>query len=46
MYGTVNFSNNVGVQGGYRALNLGYLIKEDTGSFVLKGIYFGVIARF
>lgn len=46
VYGTVNFSNNVGVQGGYRALNLGYLIKEDTGSFVLKGIYFGVIARF
>jgi hypothetical protein len=46
IYGTVNFSPNVGVQGGYRTLNLGYLIKEDSGSFVLKGLYFGVVARF
>src|SRR5262249_4357814 len=36
IYGTVNLSNNVGVQGGYRTLNLGYLIKQDSGSFVLK----------
>lgn len=46
IYGTVNFTNNIGVQGGYRSLDMGYLIKEDTGSFVLKGIYFGVIARY
>ncbi len=46
IYGTLNFSPNVGVQGGYRTLNLGYLIKEDSGAFVLKGIYFGVVARF
>ena len=46
VYGTVNFTNNIGVQGGYRSLDLGYLVKQDTGSFVLKGIYFGVIARY
>jgi hypothetical protein len=46
VYGTINFSKNVGVQGGYRTLNLGYLIKQDTGSFLLKGIYFGVVGRF
>jgi hypothetical protein len=46
IYGTVNFTNNVGVQGGYRTLNLGYLKEEDTGSFKLKGIYFGFVGRF
>jgi hypothetical protein len=46
VYGTLNLTANVGVQGGYRSLNLGYLIKEDSGTFVLKGIYFGVVARF
>jgi hypothetical protein len=46
IYSTVNFSNNVGIQGGYRSLNLGYLMKEDTGAFKLKGIYYGLIARF
>jgi hypothetical protein len=42
----VNFTNNIGVQGGYRSLDMGYLVKQDTGSFVLRGIYFGVIARY
>lgn len=46
IYGTVNFTNNIGVQGGYRSLDMGYLVKQDTGSFVFKGIYFGVIARY
>src|SRR2546427_481138 len=46
IYGTVNFTNNFGVQGGYRMLDLGYLIKKDTGSFTLKGLYFGGVARY
>jgi hypothetical protein len=46
IYGTVNFTNNIGVQGGYRSLDMGYLVKQDTGSFVLRGIYFGVVARY
>jgi hypothetical protein len=46
IYGTVNFTNNVGAQLGYRSLDLGYAIKQDIGSFVLKGLYFGVVARY
>jgi hypothetical protein len=46
IYGTVNFTNNIGVQGGYRSLDMGYLVKQDTGSFVLRGVYFGVVARY
>jgi hypothetical protein len=46
VYGTLNFTNNIGVKGGYRALDLGYHINDDTGSFVLKGIYFGAVLRY
>lgn len=51
IYATLNFSNNLGVQGGYRMFNLGYTIKDDSvttdfGSFVIKGLYFGAVARF
>jgi hypothetical protein len=45
-YATFNVTNNFGAQGGYRSLDMGYLIKQDSGSFVLRGIYFGVIARY
>jgi hypothetical protein len=45
-YGTVNFTNNVGAQVGYRTFDIGYKFKSDSGSFVLKGLYFGVVARF
>ena len=46
IYGTVNFTNNIGAQIGYRSLDLGYLIKKDTGSLTLKGLYFGAVARY
>ena len=46
VYGTLNFNNYVGVQAGYRVLNVGYLIKTDTGSFVLNGLYFGGVVRY
>ena len=46
IYGTVNFSDNFGVKGGFRSLDMGYLVKQDSGSFTLKGIYFGVVARY
>ena len=51
IYGTLNFTNSFGVQGGYRDLNLGYrLVKStvptDTGSFIVKGIYINAVARF
>jgi hypothetical protein len=46
VYGTVNITNNIGAQVGYRSLDVGYVIKTDTGSLTLKGLYFGVVARY
>jgi hypothetical protein len=46
IYGTLNFTNNIGVQGGFRSVDVGYHVDSDTGSFVLRGIYFGVVARY
>jgi hypothetical protein len=46
IYGTVNFTNNIGVKGGFRSVDVGYLIKEDTGALTLKGLYFGAVLRY
>lgn len=46
IYGTVNFTNNIGVKGGYRSRDVAYLIKTDTGSLTLKGIYIGAVVRY
>ena len=46
VYGTLNFINNAGVQLGYRSFDVGYLVNHDSGSFVVRGIYFGAVARF
>jgi len=46
LYGTVNFTNNIGVKGGYRSRDVGYLIKSDSGAFTLNGIYFGAVLRY
>jgi hypothetical protein len=46
VYGTINFTQNVGVKAGYRSMDLGYGFKTDTGAFTLKGIYLGVVARY
>jgi hypothetical protein len=47
LYGTVNFTNHIGAQVGYRSLDVGYIVDtDDTGTFKLKGIYFGVVARY
>jgi hypothetical protein len=46
LYGTVNFTNNVGVKGGYRSRDVGYLVKTDSGTLTLKGIYFGAVIRY
>jgi hypothetical protein len=46
IYGTVNLTNNIGFKGGYRSLDLGYVVKQDNGAFEMKGIYFGVVARY
>lgn len=46
LYGTVNFTNNVGAQVGYRSLDVSYVVKLDRGDLKLKGMYFGGVARF
>jgi hypothetical protein len=46
IYGTVNFNNYVGAQLGYRSLDVFYLVKSDTGSLTLKGLYFGGVVRY
>jgi hypothetical protein len=46
VYGTLNFTNNFGAQFGYRSFDVGYVVTNDTGSFKLKGLYFGAVARY
>lgn len=46
IYGTVNFTNEIGAQIGYRSMDVEYLIEQDTGDFSLKGFYFGGVVRF
>jgi hypothetical protein len=46
LYGTVNFTNNIGAQLGFRSFDVGYLVTTDTGSLTMKGVYFGVVARY
>jgi hypothetical protein len=46
LYGTVNFTDNVGVQGGYRSITVFYLVDEDQGDLKMKGLYFGGVLRF
>lgn len=46
VYGTVNFTNNLGVQGGYRSIDMGFRIDLDEGTIKLKGPYVGGVVRF
>ena len=46
LYGTVNFNSYAGVQVGYRSLDVGYTIKKDQGTFLMKGLYFGGVVRY
>lgn len=46
LYGTVNFTNNVGVQAGYRSLTVYYRVDLDEGDLKMKGLYLGGVVRF
>jgi len=46
IYGTLNINRNVGAQFGYRSFDVEAFINDDSGAFTLKGIYFGVVARY
>jgi hypothetical protein len=46
VYATFNFTNNLGVTGGYRRLTLGYQVDNDFGDFRMNGYYVMGVARF
>lgn len=46
LYGTVNVTKNVGAQLGYRSLDVEALIDQDAGVLTMKGLYFGIVARY
>jgi hypothetical protein len=46
LYGTVNFTDHVGAQVGYRSFDVFYKVEKDTGTMTLKGPYFGGVVRF
>lgn len=46
LYGTVNFTDNFGAQGGYRSFTVFYKVDEDEGDLKMKGLYFGGVVRF
>jgi hypothetical protein len=46
IYGTVSLGRNVGVQAGYRSLDVDFIADEDVGRLKLTGIYFGGLVRF
>jgi hypothetical protein len=45
-YGTVNFNNHAGVIGGWRKLDLGYVVKLDRGDLDMSGLYLMGVVRF
>jgi hypothetical protein len=49
LYGTVNVTNNIGFQVGYRSIDFGYLARGTDGSagtMVMKGAFIGLTARY
>jgi hypothetical protein len=46
IFGTINFNNYVGAQVGWRSLDVGYLVEDDLGNFGVRGMYFGIVARY
>ena len=46
LYGTVNFTDYVGAQAGYRSFTVFYKVEKDEGDLLLKGLYFGGVVRF
>jgi len=46
LYGTVNFTNHIGAQLGYRSFDVFYKVKRDNGTLKMEGFYFGAVTRF
>lgn len=46
IYGTVNIGRNLGVEVGYRSIDVHYLVDDDSGDLGMAGPYFGGTLRF
>jgi hypothetical protein len=46
IYGTINFTNNIGAKFGYRAMDLEFLVDGSAAHLKPQGLYFGVVARY
>lgn len=46
VYASFNPHKNVGVQAGYRSIDITYAVKLDSGAVIFKGLYFGGTLRF
>lgn len=46
VYATVNLTNNFGITGGYRSLEIDYRVELDSGRIDLSGWYIGGAVRF
>ena len=46
IYGTVNLTSLVGVNIGYRSMDMNYLFNSDVGDFKVGGMYFSGLFRF
>lgn len=43
---TYNFTNNIGIQGGFRSIEVEYLADQDSGRLDVDGAYVGAVVRF
>jgi hypothetical protein len=46
VYATIHLGRSFGVQGGYRSVDVTYLVDGDTGTLKMKGPYFGGQLKF
>ena len=46
IYATVNIGHHLGIQGGYRSIDMAFGLDSDSGSIKLKGPYVGGVLRF
>jgi hypothetical protein len=46
VYGTINLSRMVGINLGYRSMDMSYLVERDTGDLKLEGMYLSGAFRF
>lgn len=46
LYGTLNVTNRVGAQIGYRSLDIDHFGESNSGTLALRGVYVGAVVRY